>query len=166
EFCLNKLGADIIADKLQLHLETVRDLIKWLVTEKKCPETQSNLSLSDTQTQNLLQEFAATGHAQIDEAPDALTAEMHSIISLWLMSEGQFPDSSAGANTAIYNRLSESPPPLDSDDRLMLKLLYWEGLSVTDAAKALHTPRHKIRNRRNAVLKRLRQYFEQHGIEF
>lgn len=162
-FCLHKLGAEAIAETIRLPLTTVRDLVSWLVSEGKCRESNRHISLPADDTAHLQYQASILQSGQNDDVTYTLHQELQSAISHWLISID--PDDTAEAARLPDRLHTLPPPPLDSDDRILLKLLYWEGLTLTAAAEALNVPRHTARNRRNTVLKRLRIFFQEHGID-
>lgn len=54
---------------------------------------------------------------------------------------------------------------LPEEDRLILRLMYWKGLSVGDVARALHLPQKPLYRRIERSIKELRREMESEGID-
>jgi DNA-directed RNA polymerase specialized sigma24 family protein len=60
--------------------------------------------------------------------------------------------------------LLRSALQLDDEERLVLRLLYQDGRTVADAARALHLPEHQVRRKRERAVSRLREALRAAGI--
>ncbi len=167
EYCVNRLRAGIIAEKIALPIEIVKDWVDWIKTHNKCPEPVSHLSISEKGTEDLMADAKVFSTDQSDLLTDEMQIERYSVIAHWLITNFTDAGKPSGASHNLQEKLKKlASPPLNADDRILLKLLYWEGLTLTDAAKALKQQRHTVRNHRNSLLKRLHTFFLEHNIEF
>jgi RNA polymerase sigma factor for flagellar operon FliA len=66
----------------------------------------------------------------------------------------------AERQTSMMVALEKSLDTLDAEERVILKLRFWEGLTVADIARALHLEQRPLYRRMNELLSRLRSSLE------
>lgn len=73
-----------------------------------------------------------------------------------------------GERARIEERLRELLAPLlrslPAEDRLLLKLHYWDGLSIVDISRLLRRPQRKLYTARDRCLRKLRRNLEKGGV--
>lgn len=65
----------------------------------------------------------------------------------------------------VRELLSSLLPSLPAEDRLLLKLHYWDNLSIAAASLLLGRPQRELYSARTRCLKRLRRYLEEAGVD-
>jgi RNA polymerase sigma factor for flagellar operon FliA len=66
---------------------------------------------------------------------------------------------------ALGTRLAEAVDQLPGEDRVMVRLRFWQGLSVADVARALAVPQKPLYRRLERVLAGLRAELERRGVD-
>ncbi len=168
EFCLRNNPIDVIAEKLSLPVLSVKDWVKWLVAEDKCPSRPLKVSLTGNDPDNPMQEMELPADDRNDSVAQGVEDERYAAIINWTIDNSATNDDSANdLGKVMQKKLSALPKPtLTDNDRLLLRLLFWEGQSLTTAARLLKVEPYFVRNRRNAILKKIRQYFRDQDINF
>lgn len=70
----------------------------------------------------------------------------------------------AADRSAVYAALDAALDALPAEDRVLVRLHYWKGLSVADVARALAVPQKPLYRRLERALRRLRDALEQGGV--
>lgn len=118
----------------------------------------------DTLDERALARLAATlperSRPRIESDPDAVrraaggrTAD-HRVVA----------DENARRESTVLEALEGSLDALDAEDRVILKLRFWEGLTVADISRALHLEQRPLYRRVNRLLARLRTALEGAGV--
>lgn len=117
--------------------------------------------LSDRQLAGLLAELPARGPLRPKQVgPDPLDS----------LSGGSAADDRIAAGEAererqsVYGALDRALQRLPDEDRLILRLQYWQGLSVADVARALTLPQKPLYRRIERILGRLRSELPMEGV--
>ncbi|HEU0076412.1 MAG TPA: sigma-70 family RNA polymerase sigma factor [Longimicrobiaceae bacterium] len=70
----------------------------------------------------------------------------------------------ARERSGVYGALLRVLDGLPAEDRLILRMQYWQGSSVADVARALHLPQKPLYRRLERILALLREQLEKEGI--
>ena len=160
-YCLGRNSSRDISEAMMIPLTVVRGWIRAINTNKWCPKLKGGTIVSTARHDHPGGEaIDALVHKDATEA-DQIKSELCALAADLLKGHSEHTESSSD----LAEKLQRMPQiEISDEERIMLRLLHEEGKSLTEAAKIVKKPRHHIRNRNSALMKRLRQHFTRHDI--
>jgi RNA polymerase sigma factor for flagellar operon FliA len=123
--------------------------------------TSGETDLSDRQLAALLSELPARGASRpADVGPELLDGAPASARADDLVERGEL----AAHREATDRALAQALERLPDEDRVVLRMRFWEGLSVADVARALRVPQKPLYRRIERALAQLRRHLEVAGV--
>ncbi len=104
--------------------------------------------------------FPERTRPRVDANPDAVLRA----VGTQSAEERVVADEQSQHESALLAALDGSLDTLDDEDRVILKLRFWEGLTVADISRALHLEQRPLYRRVNGLLARLRTTLEGAGV--
>lgn len=140
--------------------ELLQQLTRTMIEKKECDGVRPTASDIDDDAMGQIAADNPTTEDNADHAQLAL------LLSMILGADNVTDELHAKAKERLSGlRLALGDDPLLNDiDILILRCYYFQGMSQNDIAKQLKWPLQKVVRRREAAIKRIRQFMEQHGL--
>jgi RNA polymerase sigma factor for flagellar operon FliA len=123
--------------------------------------TAGETTLTDRELGTLLSELPArTSPRPVDVGAEPLDGAPASTRADDLVLAGESTEHREATDRALAQALQR----LAAEDRVVLRMRYWEGLSVADVARALAIPQKPLYRRIERALAQLRTYLERAGV--
>ena len=163
-YCLGRNSSREISEAMMIPLTVVRGWIQAINTNKWCPKLKRGAIVSTRSPEHPGADAAEALANADDTEADQIKSELCALAA-GLLRDSSDPEGDAEENNVMAEMLTRMPSmKITDEERIMLKLINEEGKTLTETAEILKKPRHYIRNRNKALLKRIRQHFTQHGI--
>ena len=162
-YCLGRNSSRDISEAMMIPLTVVRGWIQAINNNKWCPKLKGGTIVSTGSSEHPGAEATVSLAHNDDTEADQINAELCALAAELL----GISDDSTGNSTSsqVVKRLLQMPQiEITDEERIMLKLIHEEEKTLTETAEITKKPRHHVRNRNNALIKRLRQHFTKHGI--
>lgn len=163
-YCLGRNSSRDISEAMMIPLTVVRGWIRAINTNKWCPKLKGGMIVSTGSNEHPgVEAIDSLAHVDDTEA-DQINAELCALAADLL--EGHTDDADRDSRfSQIAEKLQQMPKiNITDEERIMLKLIHEEEKSLTETADITNKPRHHVRNRNKALIKRLRQHFTEHDI--
>ncbi|CAK0772295.1 Sigma-70 family RNA polymerase sigma factor [Gammaproteobacteria bacterium] len=149
--------------------EWVEQGIQILNQNEACPE-EVTLVPADTTGANAEAENAE-GWVELPDtstftADDLATADLRTMLKVLVGFEDPVALSACIQRTIELGQILSKDLALNDKERILLKLLFQEGLPVDKVARQLGQPPHQINYKRTQVLERIRKVLKDHDIDF
>lgn len=122
----------------------------------------SDVDLTDGELARLLAELPVRGPLRPYEAGEA---PLEAIAAASSAEERVAEDEAEQTRRTVFGALERVMARLSEEDRLILRLVYWQGLSVADVARALSLPQKPLYRRIDRILGQLRRELPAEGVQ-
>lgn len=156
-------AAALRAGPLAVRLETLvyRDgctLDQAARTLRQSGETEQ----SDAELSRLLAQLPVRGPLRPYEAGEA---PLEALPAASFADERVSADEALRTRRAVFGALEQAMAHLPDEDRLIIRLVYWKGLSVADVSRALKVPQKPLYRRIERILGQLRRELPGAGVQ-
>jgi len=161
----NKAYGDTLSDKKSddhaNHKQLLIELTDTMIQKKECDGTRPSVT-TNIDDESVVQ--IAADSPSVEAATDHSQLEL--MLSLILGAANvtdEIRTEAAQRMTHLKTSLNEEPL-LDDMDILVLRCYYFQGMSQNDVAMLVKQPLQRIVRRREAAIRRIRQFMEAHGL--
>lgn len=145
----------------QNHKQLLIKLTDTMIEKKECEGTRPNVT-TNVDDEAVVQ--IASQSPSVEDETDH--AQLELMLSLILGADNVTADIRHQAAERIQHLKTSlaREPLLDDMDTLVLRCYYFQGLSQNEIAKLVKQPLQRVVRRREATIKRIRQFMETHGL--
>jgi RNA polymerase sigma factor (sigma-70 family) len=151
--CLGRLSAEEISRQIDLSLDCVHHWIAWIELKRACERPR--LKVSDTDVDNL----DSSGPGDVFQSPieqELEVAERRAMVSELLF---------GGEDKKLEKNTKLPTISLSADQILVLKMRYWEEMTLEAIAEELHIKVHRIKYIHATAIKHLRQIINEYSLD-
>lgn len=142
------------------HTQLLVTLTDTMIEKKECDGTRPTTTDIDDESVGQI----AIEAPSVEESADH--AQLELMLSIMLGADSVTDDVRASAAERIAGMRAslQSEPLLDDMDILILRSYYFQGLSQNEVAKMVKQPLQRVVRKREAAIKRIGQFMEDHGL--
>ena len=143
------------------HKKLLVQLTDTMIRKKECDGTRPSIT-SDINDDAVVQ--IASDIPSVEEETDHAQLELMLSMILGTDTIDDVIKNQAAERIESVKRALQEQPLLDDMDILVIRCYYFQGMSQNDVAKLVSEPLQRVVRRREAAIKRIRQFMEAHGL--
>ncbi|OED35002.1 hypothetical protein AB833_31590 [Chromatiales bacterium (ex Bugula neritina AB1)] len=165
-YCFESKQATVIAGELNLQLGFVHECICRINIRDWCRELQTHISLSDELQADMQNDSRLFTKPDQIEQFRLIDEQRISVLFGWWLKDGQGHRSlNATMEASLIKKIRlNPPPPLTDQDRIMIRLLVFEGKSHAETGRIMQLPSSTIGDRKIALFRNFRYYLVELGL--
>jgi len=143
------------------HKQLLIELTDTMIQKKECDGTRPNMT-TDIDDEAVVQ--IPSDNPSVEATADHAQLELMLSLILGATNVTENIRTEAAERIDALKLSLNKDPLLDDMDILILRCYYFQGLSQNDVAKLVKLPLQKVVRKREAAIKRIRQFMETHGL--
>ncbi|MDB3935260.1 hypothetical protein N9383_00895 [Granulosicoccus sp.] len=143
------------------HKKLLVQLTDTMIKKKECDGTRPSIT-SDINDDAVVQ--IASDTPSVEEETDHAQLELMLSMILGTDTIDDATRDQAAERIEAIKRALQDQPLLDDIDILIVRCYYFQGMSQNDVAKLVKLPLQRVVRKREAAIKRIRQFLEAHGL--